>query len=201
MPDNTLNIKTTINKLIAKRWSPRIFDPNKFVSKEQIRSICEAARWAPSCANEQPYKFIVWNKNINKIDFDKAFDTLDKGNQDWVINCPLLILAIANKKFSNGKINNWAEYDTGAASENICLQATDLGLHSHQMAGFDSDRLSKLFNIPAVYKPMAIIAIGYKSENLDLVSSKVQNQEKSERKRKPLENNFFDSKWNNPIYK
>jgi len=201
MSNDSTTIKLNINKLIAERWSPRIFDPNKTVTKNQIRTICEAARWAPSCANEQPYKYIIWNKNINKVDFDRAFETLDEGNKVWVVNCPVLLIALANTKFSNGSFNNWAEYDTGAASENICLQATDLGLHAHQMAGFDGNKLSKLFNIPSTFKPMAMIAIGYKSDDFSLVPLKVQNQEKSERKRKPIENNFFDSNWNNPIYK
>lgn len=201
MSDETNKINNNINKLIAERWSPRIFDPNKFITKEQIKKICEAARWAPSCANEQPYRYIIWNKKTNKIDFEKAFETLDKGNKDWVINCPIIILALANSKFSNGSINNWAEYDTGAASENICLQATDLGLHAHQMAGFDNNKISLLFNIPPTFKPMAMIAIGYKSDDFDLVPSKVQSQEQSDRKRKPIGNNFYDSKWNNPIYK
>jgi len=188
-----------IDKLISKRWSPRIFDPNKFLTDEQILSICEAARWAPSCSNQQPYKFIVWNKKHNIIDFNRAYETLDQGNKNWVKNCPILILAIADTKFDNGNFNNWAEYDTGAASENICLQATSLGLYAHQMAGFDSNKLSKTFDIPPTYKPMAMIAIGYKSEDLSLVDEKYQKMELSERKRKPIEHNFFDSKWKNPI--
>ncbi len=188
-----------INSLIEKRWSPRVFDPKKSLSNEQILSICEAARWAPSCSNQQPYKYIIWNKDTNIIDFNKAFDTLDVGNQNWVKNCPVLIVAIADTVFDNDKFNNWAEYDTGAASENICLQATSLGLFAHQMAGFDVEKLKISFDIPPSFKPMAMIAIGYKSEDLSLVDEKYQKMELSERKRKPIENNFFNSKWKNPI--
>lgn len=190
-----------INSLIAKRWSPRVFDPNKQVTNQQILSICEAARWAPSCSNQQPYKYIIWNRNTNSVDFNRAFDTLDRGNKNWVKNCPILLVAIADTKFDNGSFNNWAEYDTGAASENICLQATSLGLFAHQMAGFDVVKLKKNFDIPPSYKPMAMIAIGYKSDDLSLVDERYQKMELSERTRKPLQENFFDSKWKNPIYK
>lgn len=188
-----------IDPLLGKRWSPRIFDPNRIVSKEIILSLCEAARWAPSCANQQPYKYIVWNKHYNSVDFNKAFQTLDKGNQNWVKNCSVLFLAISDTKFDNGDFNNWAEYDTGAASENICLQATSLGLFAHQMAGFDSIQIKKSFDIPPSYKPMAMIVIGYKSDDLSLVDEKYRMMELSERKRKPIENNFYNSKWKNPI--
>ena len=194
-----MNIK--LDSLIAKRWSPRVFDPFKVVTNVQILSICEAARWAPSCANQQPYKYIIWNRNSNLVDFNKAFETLDIGNQKWVKNCPVLMIAIADTKFSNGDFNNWAEYDTGSASENICLQATSLGLYAHQMAGFDVLKLKMSFDIPPRYKPMAMIAIGYKSVDLSLIEEKYQMMELSERKRKPLQENFFDSKWKNPINK
>ena len=146
-----------INSLIAKRWSPRIFNPNKQVTNQQILSICEAARWAPSCSNQQPYKYIIWNKSSNSVDFNRAFDTLDIGNQNWVKNCPILFVALADTKFDDGNFNNWAEYDTGSASENICLQATSLGLFAHQMAGFDVNKLKKslsqcnFFNLYFIY--------------------------------------------------
>lgn len=190
-----------INSLIAKRWSPRVFDPSRQVTNEQILSICEAARLAPSCANQQPYKYIIWNRNINMVDFNRAFETLDIGNQKWVKNCPILMVAIAETKFNNGDLNYWCEYDTGSASENICLQATSLGLFAHQMGGFDINKLKKNFDIPPTYKPMAMIAVGYKSEDLSLVEEKYQKMELSERKRKPIQNNFYNSKWKNPINK
>lgn len=201
MTENLAPTNIKINKLISKRWSPRVFDFTKRVSKNQISIICEAARWAPSCANIQPYKYIVWNKEINPIDFERAFKLLDEWNQHWVKNCSVLMIAIAEKQSSDGRKNNWSEYDTGAASENICLQATDLGLYAHQMAGFDIKALSKEFDIPPRFKPMAMIAIGYKSEDISIVDEKYQKTEVTERVREPIENNFFDSKWNNPIYK
>lgn len=201
MSENLAPTNIKINSLISKRWSPRVFDSSKKVSKQQISIICEAARWAPSCANSQPYRYIVWNNELNPIDFQRAFEVLDDWNKHWVKNCSLLMVAIAEKQDLDGKINNWSEYDAGAASENICLQATDLGLHAHQMAGFDSNKLSKEFDIPPRFKPIAMIAIGYKSEDLSIVDEKYQKTEVAERVRKPIENNFFDSKWNNPIYK
>lgn len=201
MTENLAPTNIKINKLISKRWSPRVFDSTKIVSKQQISIICEAARWSPSCANSQPYRYIVWNKTTNPIDFVRAFGVLDEWNKHWVKNCPVLMVAIAETQTSDGRKNNWSEYDTGAASENICLQATDLGLFAHQMAGFDSKALSIEFDIPPRFKPMAMIAIGYKSEDLSIVDEKYQKTEVAERVRKPLEYNFFDSKWKNPIFK
>lgn len=197
----TIDSKVKIDELLANRWSPRVFDPSRQVTEEQIISICEAARWAPSCSNQQPYKYIVWNRNNNSKDFEKAFGTLDEGNQNWVKNCPVLVLAVVELNFNNGEINNWAEYDTGAASENICLQATSLGLHAHQMAGFDTDKIINIFNIPTGFKPIVMIALGYKSNDLTLVAEKYRKMELSERKRKPINENFFDSKWENDLIK
>lgn len=195
----TIDSKVKIDELLANRWSPRVFDPSRQVTEEQIISICEAARWAPSCSNQQPYKYIVWNRKYNSKDFEKAFGTLDEGNQNWVKNCPVLVLAVVELNFNNGEINNWAEYDTGAASENICLQATSLGLHAHQMAGFDTDKIKTIFNIPTGFKPIVMIALGYKSNDLTLVAEKYRKMELSERKRKPINENFFDSKWENDL--
>jgi nitroreductase len=200
MKSKIADTKIQINELISRRWSPRIFDPEKKVTNEQLLKICEAARWAPSCANEQPYKYIIWNRFTNEVDFMKAFETLDDWNQKWVKNCPILMVALADKQFSNGDFNRWAEYDTGSASENICLQATDLGLFAHQMGGFDQKAISVKFDIPPRYVPMAMIAIGHKSWDFSLVYEKHQKTEVADRTRKPLSNNFFNSKWNNPLF-
>lgn len=200
MKSKRAKTKIEINDLISRRWSPRIFDPNKSVTKEQLLKICEAGRWAPSCANQQPYKYIIWNKFTNEVDFIRAFETLDYWNQKWVKNCPILMVALANKQFSNGDFNRWAEYDTGSASENICLQATDLGLFAHQMGGFDEKEIAIRFDIPPRYKPMAMIAIGHKSSDFSLVHEKHQKSEVADRIRKPLSNNFFNSKWKNPLF-
>ena len=184
-----------IHDIIAQRWSPRAFDHNKSVSKEQIVSMLEAARWAPSCFGDEPWRFIVWNKHTNAAAWQKAFDCLGEFNQKWVKNAPVLLLATASQVFRhNGKPNNWHTYDTGAASENLCLQATALGLKAHQMGGFDADKIRQAFAIPEGISCLAMIAVGYQTEP-DVLEGEQQEKELAERTRRPLEENFFENAW------
>lgn len=170
-------VSVPIDELISKRWSPRAFDVNKSVSKEQIISICEAGRWAPSCSGDEPWKFLVWDKNSNHELWNKAFNVLSIWNQKWVINAPVLIAATAAIHFCEGKDNRWSQFDTGAACENIYLQAFSLGLIAHPMGGFDEKKLIEEFNIPQGFTPMAMIAVGYQA-NENILDSK-NSQRKS----------------------
>ena len=117
--------QVSINEVIAQRWSPRAFDATKFVSHEQVIALLEAARWAPSCFGDQPWRFIVWNKSTDAEAWQQAFDTLAPSNQTWVKSAPLLILVCADTLFGHNQTpNRWGQYDTGAAAENLCLQAS-----------------------------------------------------------------------------
>jgi nitroreductase len=188
-----------INETIANRWSGRAFDATKAVSKEQILSLCEAARWAPSCFGDQPWRFMVWDKNSNVDAWQKAFDCLVPGNQEWVKHAPVLLLVCADTLFGhNQKPNRWAQYDTGAAAENLCLQAADLGLMTHQMGGFNLDATREAFAIPEQFTLMAMVAIGY-SGDANQLSDDLKARELAVRKRKQLADLFFDSAWNKPI--
>ncbi|CAN4274050.1 NfnB Nitroreductase [Methylophilaceae bacterium] len=188
-----------INETIANRWSGRAFDATKAVSKEQILSLCEAARWAPSCFGDQPWRFMVWDKNSNVDAWQKAFDCLVPGNQEWVKHAPVLLLVLADTLFGhNQKPNRWAQYDTGAAAENLCLQAADLGLMTHQMGGFNLDATREAFAIPEQFTLMAMVAIGY-SGDANQLSDDLKARELAVRKRKQLADLFFDSAWNKPI--
>ncbi|MES2501706.1 MAG: nitroreductase family protein [Pseudomonadota bacterium] len=188
-----------INETIANRWSGRAFDSAKAVSKEQIISLCEAARWAPSCFGDEPWRFMVWDKNSNADAWQKAFDCLVPGNQEWVKNAPVLLLVCADTLFGhNQKPNRWAQYDTGAAAENLCLQAADLGLMAHQMGGFNVDATREKFAIPEQFTLMAMVAVGYAGDANQL-SDDLKARELAARKRKPLADLFFDSAWNQPI--
>jgi nitroreductase len=188
-----------INDLIEKRWSIRAFDPDKQVTKEQILSLCEAARWAPSCANEQSWYFIILDKFTNIDSWQKGLNCLTERNQLWVKNAPVVIIALSAEKFrANSLINNWTKFDTGAACMNIYLQAISMGLAAHPMAGFDAEKIRINLNIPENISPTAVIAIGYQTD-YEILNETFHKQEKSERTRLPLNNNFFDGEWEKPI--
>ena len=187
--------QTPIHELIAARWSGRAYDPSKTVDDEQLLAILEAARWAPSCFGDEPWRYLIWKKKADKKNWQRAYDCLAPGNQEWVIDAPILMLACADSVFQkNGKPNRWGQHDTGAASENICLQATALGLMAHQMGGFDSDKIRTEFNIPERYTPMAMITIGHQLD-LQQLTGASKERELEPRERSPLQQRFFEGAW------
>ena len=192
-----------IHALIANRWSPRAFDASKPVSHAQIIALLEAARWAPSCFGDQPWRFLVCQKNSKQnADADAwqhAFDCLAPSNQTWVKAAPVLMLTCADTLFGhNQSPNRWAQHDTGAAAENLCLQASSMGLAVHQMGGFNADLAREKFAIPAQFTPMAMIALGYVGDPNQL-PEELKQRELAERKRKPLGELFFDGSWSKPV--
>lgn len=188
-----------IEKVLAERWSGRAFDPQLPVNNEQIIALCEAARWAPSCFGDQPWRFIIWNRHEDEISWQKALDCLVPGNQEWAKNAPILILAASVQTFShNDKPNNWVGYDTGAASISLCLQATAMGLMSHQMGGFDSEKLKANFALPADVKLWAMIAIGHATA-LDALNNDDLERELKARERRPLTTQFYRNDWSIPL--
>ena len=191
--------QVAIEETIANRWSGRAYDASKVVTPEQVIALIEAARWAPSCFGDEPWRFIVWNKNTDAASWQKAFDTLVPFNQGWVKDSPILILAAANTLFGhNGKENRWGAYDTGAATENICLQATALGLMAHQMGGFEADKVRAAFAIPEQFQLMAMVSVGYPAD-VSTLTGEVLERETAARKRKPLGEVFFAGAWEQPI--
>ena len=183
--------------LIKKRWSPRAFSSMP-VENEIVMSLLEAAKWAPSSFNEQPWNFVIFTKQ-NEEEFENIIDVLSPGNQLWARRAPLIILSVAKTNFKrNGKLNKHAFHDVGAAVTNLTLQATAMGLFVHQMSGFDSEKAKKLFNIPGGYEPVAAIAIGYYGNNDDLQEEFVKS-EFSKRNRKSVTDFTFEGKWNNNL--
>ncbi|MEJ5286675.1 nitroreductase [Bacteroidetes/Chlorobi group bacterium Naka2016] len=189
-----------INDLLARRWSARSFDENRPVEGWKILSLCEAARWAPSCGGDEPWRFIIFDRNQSEEDFWRAFETLDVGNQKWVKRAQVLIAVVADTKWRGDRQQNnkWAPFDAGASAMSIYLQAFDLGLYAHPMAGFDAERLRKEFQIPDDYEPYAMIAVGYPGNPEDL-ESPYREREFAPRKRRPLGENFFVNQWGTPI--
>ncbi len=185
--------------VIARRWSPRAIDPAQPVRREQLVALLEAARWAPSCFGDEPWRYLVQDRFRGAAGWQQAFDCLAEGNQIWVKNAPVLLLAVATPNFGhNQQPNRWAPYDTGAASENLCLQATALGLVAHQMGGFDPEKAQRAFQIPADHLCMAMIAVGHPGSVEDLPAA-LRDKEQAPRQRKPLEQIAFEGVWGQGI--
>ena len=188
-----------IDSTIANRWSGRAYDAVKPVSHAQVLAMLEAARWAPSCFGDEPWRFIVWNKSTDATGWQRAFDCLMPGNQSWAKDAQVLVLVCANTLFGhNQQPNRFAQYDTGAAAENLCLQATALGLMTHQMGGYNADLAREKFHVPPQYTPMAMITVGYPADIAGLTGD-VLTRETSERKRKPISSLFFTGQWGQGI--
>ncbi len=199
MLEKPASTSVAIADVIARRWSPVALDPHRPVSRDLLLALLEAARWAPSCFGDQPWRYLVWDRFADADRWQQAFACLAEGNQAWVINAPVLVLAVAAPHFGhNGQPNRWAAYDTGAASENLCLQATALGLAAHQMGGFDPEQAKAAFNIPADHTCMAMIAVGYPGA-ADTLSEALQAREQAPRQRKPLAQIAFTGVWGQGI--
>lgn len=181
--------KYPLNELIRKRWSPVGFSSRE-IEPEKIQSMFEAARWAPSSYNEQPWSFIFATKQNESV-YNKILECLFDGNTPWAKNAPLLILGITSEVFGrNEKPNNHAEYDLGQAVANLSIQATADGLFLHQMAGFDPVKAKELFGVPNNHKVVVAVAAGYLAEEKDLPEA-FAARDSGERKRKNLSEFVF----------
>jgi nitroreductase len=183
-----------IDELIASRWSPRAFNPEFLMNDVLVKALFEAARWAPSCYGDQPWKYILFNKQ-DATAFSAALNCLSVGNQDWAMDASILILVCANKNFNhNGEPNRFHQYDTGAASENICLQASSMNLSAHQMGGFDIKKAKALADVPDEFEILSFIAVGSILERSKMNESQ-EEREVAGRKRKPLEEVYNINTW------
>jgi nitroreductase len=177
---------------VLRRWSPRSFD-DRTVGPADLRKVFEAARWAASSYNEQPWRFLVGIRGSET--YKKILSSLIEINQSWAASAPVLILGAAKTKFShNNAPNRVALYDLGAAASYLTLQAAELGLSSHQMAGFDPDAARKALAIPEDYVLGAVIALGYQGEPAALKNEQLLAHEVAPRERKPL-NEIVLSAW------
>lgn len=184
-----------IHELLSRRWSPRAFDERP-VEAEILASLFEAARWAPSSNNEQPWRFIVARKEEPQV-YERLLGCLKEGNQRWARLAPVLILSVAKRTFEDGSPNRHAFHDVGLAAENLVLQATALGLASHQMAGYHVDQVRAEFGIPPEYDPVAAIAIGYPGDPARL-DERLRQRELKPRERRPVSGFVFSDRWGMP---
>lgn len=182
-----------LHELIKRRWSPRAFADRK-VEPEKLLSLFEAARWAASCFNEQPWSFIVAIKGHGD-DYERLLGCLVEANARWAQQAPVLMLSVARLNFSrNDKPNRHALHDVGQAAASLALQATALGLAVHQMAGFSLSKARAEFNIPEGSEPVAAIAVGYPGEPESLPED-LKEKEAGPRVRRGFDTFIFSGKW------
>ena len=185
--------KYPIHELLLLRWSPLAFSEQR-VEAETIGSLLEAARWAPSSFNEQPWSFIVATKD-DPAEYERLLSCLIEFNQQWARKAPVLMLTVASLKFArNQKDNRHAFHDVGLAAANLVVQATSLGLVVHQMAGILPDKAREVFGIPEGHEAVTGIALGYPGDAAKL-DEKLRRREQAPRTRKPLEESVFTGRW------
>jgi nitroreductase len=189
----------TILPVFAQRYSGVSYDPTRSLSREQVLALSEAARWAPSCFGDQPWRFLICDKASNPAAWDKAFACLMEGNQSWCAHAPVLIVSCCDTLLTrNDKPNAYGPYDTGAAAVCLSLQAASMGLMTHQMGGFVADKARELFAIPERYRPLAMMAVGYQLPE-DQLSEAQRERELAPRTRNALDTNFFAGEWGKGI--
>lgn len=184
-----------IASLMAERWSPRALDASSVVSPDQVRALLEAARWAPSFGNTQPARYLVGLRGTPS--FDAILATLNSGNRAWAHRASLLLIGVMVTTNEKGSVP-YAEYGLGLASENLVLQAVELGLVAHQMAGFSAPDVSASFGLPSDAVPKVAIAVGSVASAEVLEEDWRVEREKAERKRVPLAEFAFTDQWGTP---
>ena len=182
-----------IHELFVKRWSPYQF-ANRSVTETDLLSLFEAARWAPSSYNEQPWRFIVARKEDTQ-EFQKLLSVLEEANQTWAQHASALVLTSAHLEFDrNGKHNKAAIHDLGAAVGYLSLEATARGLAVHQIIGIQPELAKTTFNVPDEYEVLTAFAIGYAAETV-ADNQKFADRDQTKRARKPFSEFVYRNAW------
>jgi nitroreductase len=182
-----------IHEILRQRWSPRAFDPRP-IEPATLRRLFEAARWAPSSFNEQPWAFLVGVKD-KPAEYAKVLECLVEFNQSWAKAAPLLLLTVAHTVFEkNGQPNRHAFHDIGLAMADLTFQATADGLLVHQMAGILPDKAKQVFGIPDGWEALTAVAVGYPGDPNTLPEA-LRERELAERTRKPAASFVFSGAW------
>lgn len=182
-----------IHQILNERWSPRAFD-SRPVEREKLRSLFEAARWAASSFNAQPWYFIIAAKD-DAESYRRVLESFVEFNQGWAKNAPVIGLSVARLNFEhNGQLNRHAFHDVGQAAANLAVQAAAHGLQLHQMAGILPEKARELFSIPQGYEAVAGFALGYPGDPESL-PQQLKERELAQRTRKPLASFVFSGKW------
>ena len=182
-----------IHELLTERWSPCAFAETR-VPEDDLRSLFEAARWAASSYNEQPWSYIVATK-ADPEGFGRLLSCLVEGNRPWAQGAPVLVLGCVRLNFArNGQPNAAAQHDLGLASASLTLEAAARGLFVHQMIGILPDRARELYHIPEDTRPLTALAVGYLG-NPSALPEPYRNRDRAPRERKPLAEFVFGTGW------
>lgn len=183
-----------VHELIARRWSPYGFD-RRPVGELDLLALFEAARWAPSSYNEQPWRFIVATQR-DAGEFERLLSCLVEANQAWAQHAPVLALGVTSLKFArNGKPNKAAHHDLGLAAASLTLEATARGLAVHQMIGIVPERAKELYAIPEGFEALTALAMGYPGT----ADGKFAERDRTPRARRPLEEFVFSGAFGTPF--
>lgn len=186
-----------IEILLRSRWSPRAFDDRPITRADTLR-LLEAARWAPSCANEQPWRFIVASRSDAAV-FERLLACLTESNRKWAERASLLLVLVAKMTFDrNGAPNRYAQHDVGLALGNLLLQATAMGIAGHPMAGFDAEATRVACHIPAGFDPISVTALGYPGHP-DTLEDPYRAREIASRERLTVGQLAFSGAWGNEL--
>ncbi len=183
-----------VHDLIKGRWSPVGFDRERGINRATLLSILEAARWAASSFNRQPWRFIVAPRE-NAAEFQKVLSVLREGNQVWAQHAAVLMIAVVQQYQAPDAINRHAGHDLGQAVAQMTLQALDQDIYVHQMAGFFPDKAREIYAIPEAYEPYTAIALGYRSCEIDHLPAAYREREAGERLRQPLNEMVYSGNW------
>lgn len=183
-----------LHDLIARRHSPRAFDPTKNIEIEKLLSILEAARWTASSSNLQPWRFIVARKE-DEAGFNKMLSVIKEGNILWAKNASVLMIGVINKYRRPGVLHRHASHDLGQAIAQMVLQALEHDIYARQMGGFYPEQAQEAYNIPEEYEPFTAIAFGYKTFDLSYLNDDHRVKEVAPRERNTLDTMVFGGSW------
>jgi nitroreductase len=182
--------------VIRQRWSPRAFDPDRDVSSAELQRLFEAARWAPSSRNEQPWRFVVAAARRSPDVFAALLAVLTPRNQTWARSAPVLALVAVRLNHEGLEIENQhAWYDAGQAVAMLTIQATAAGLSIRQMQGFDPAGARAVCKVPPAFEPAVVMAIGHTGDPTALANDQHRDAERTPRERRPIGEFVFDEEW------
>lgn len=191
--DKRASTSTPILPVLAERWSPYVLDPRP-MNREHLVTVLEAARWAASSYNEQPWRFLVAVRE-DAAEFSRAVDCLMEANQAWARNASALLFTVVSRTFArNGSPNRVAEHDLGLAMGNLCAQATALGIVVHQMGGVNLTKVRLAYQIPEGFDPVTAVALGYLGDAAT-ADEELVKRDAQPRVRRPLSETVFAGKW------